>query len=113
MIPAAPGRLPSVTPIEGPAQAKRAVVVLEVAGQAETLDAVDALARLQLAARRAGLELRIVAAGEALRELIRLVGLEEVLGSLRRELAVEGGRETEPLEQRGVEEVMDVGDATA
>lgn len=114
MIPVAARRLPSVMPIDGPARSKRTVVVVEVAaGSATTVDAVDTLARLQLAARRVGLELRIVPAGAPLRGLIRLVGLEEALGVEPAELAVEGGGETEPLEQGGVEEVMDVGDTTA
>lgn len=77
------------------------------------MDAVDVLARLQLAARRVGLELRIVPAGAPLRGLIRLVGLEEALRVETADLAVEGGGEAEPLEQAGVEEVMDVGDGPA
>ena len=50
--------------------------------------ALDALARLQLAARRAGVELVICNASRDLCCLIRFTGLEEVLG-------VEHERETE------------------
>ena len=42
--------------------------------------AVDALARLQLEARRLGLELRVASAPRELRELIALAGLEAALG---------------------------------
>jgi anti-anti-sigma regulatory factor len=41
---------------------------------------VDALARLQLAARRIGWELRLREVPRELRELIDLAGLNEVLG---------------------------------
>jgi anti-anti-sigma regulatory factor len=57
------------------------------------LFAVDVLARLQLAARRRGIELRIVASPEV-RELIGLCGLEEVL-------RVEPLRQAEEREERG------------
>ncbi|TDU05491.1 STAS domain-containing protein [Streptomyces sp. 846.5] len=40
---------------------------------------LGALARLQLAARRSGRELRLVGAGERLRELIALAGLADEL----------------------------------
>lgn len=43
---------------------------------------VDALARLQLAAQRRGIRLRLVGAGRELAELIRLMGLEAVLPDL-------------------------------
>ena len=42
--------------------------------------AVDLLARLQLAARRHGGELRLCGASQALRELIAFCGLESALG---------------------------------
>lgn len=44
-----------------------------------TLAVVDLLARLHVAARRRGAELRIREASPELRELIYLAGLEEVL----------------------------------
>ena len=56
---------------------------------------VDALARLQLAARRRGVAVRIVNPPAELVELLDLVGLRvEVLG------------ETEDREQPGIEEVV-------
>jgi ABC-type transporter Mla MlaB component len=43
------------------------------------LSTVDALARLRLAAGRAGIDLRVRDAPEELRALLHLVGLEELL----------------------------------
>ena len=57
------------------------------------LSTVDALARLQLLARRAGHEVRLQNASPELWALLSLVGLDEVL-------RVESGRETEQREQR-------------
>ena len=69
--------------------------------------AVDALARLQLAARRAGFELRLVRATAELSCLIDLTGLATVLG-------VEPGRQPEEREQRlGVEEEAELDDPAA
>ena len=69
--------------------------------------AVDALARLQLAARRAGLELAICNASDELCCLIRFTGLEEVL-------RVEPEREAEEREERlHVEEERQLGDPPA
>ena len=66
--------------------------------------AVDALARLQLAARRVGIELRLCHASRDLCCLIRFTGLEEVL-------RVEPGRQAEEREERlGVEEERELGD---
>jgi anti-anti-sigma regulatory factor len=70
-----------------------------------SLATVDALARLQLAARRRGLELRLHAVSRELRELIELAGLTAVLG-------VESRRKAEEGEERvRVEEERDLGDA--
>ncbi|MCY0922077.1 MULTISPECIES: STAS domain-containing protein [unclassified Streptomyces] len=44
------------------------------------LGVVDAVARLALAARRAGVRLRLTGAGPSLRVLLALVGLVELLG---------------------------------
>jgi hypothetical protein len=67
---------------------------------------VDALARLQLAARRAGRRLRLRKAPDELVELITFCGLGEVLG-------VEAGRQTEEREQGlRLEEERDLGDPT-
>jgi ABC-type transporter Mla MlaB component len=74
---------------------------------------VDALARLQLAARRGGGEVRLRHASPRLRELLTLIGLAEVLPP-QPDSAVEGfeaGGQAEDREQvRGVEEERDPGD---
>ena len=63
-----------------------------------TIGTVDALARLQLAMRRLGLELRLRDASRELLELLDLAGLTEVLG-------LEPGWEPEKRKERlGVEE---------
>jgi hypothetical protein len=70
-----------------------------------SLATVEALARLQLAARRRGLELRVLVASRELRELIDFCGLGSVLG-------VEPRRQPEEREERlGVEEEGELGDA--
>ena len=75
--------------------------------------AVDALARLQLAAKRFGHTLRLVHACDELRGVIDLMGLSDVLPSSG-ELGVEAGRKTEEWEQTlGVEEERDAGDLPA
>jgi hypothetical protein len=69
------------------------------------LGIVDALARLQLAARRSGYELAVMDAPHDLLELIELAGLSEVLG-------VEPRREAEEREQRlGIEEERELPDS--
>lgn len=73
---------------------------------AADLSTVDALARLQLEARRLGLELRLVEASDELLELVDLAGLVVVLG-------VEPRRQAEEREERlGVEEERQLGDPT-
>jgi anti-anti-sigma regulatory factor len=68
---------------------------------APTLGTLDALARLQLTARRHGCEIRLVGVSPELRELIAFAGLEAVL-------PVEPGGEAEQREERvGVEEERD------
>jgi hypothetical protein len=56
--------------------------------------------------------MRVVTDSEALPQLILLVGLEDVLICLG-DLPVETARETELLEQVGVEEVVDMDDPSA
>ena len=69
--------------------------------------ALDALARLQLAACRASVELRLRHASAELRCLIAFTGLGEVL-------RVEPERQAEEREQRrGVEEERELGDPPA
>jgi hypothetical protein len=68
--------------------------------------ALEALARLQLAARRAGLELQLCNASDDLCCLIRFTGLEEVL-------RVEPGRKAEEREERlGVEKERELGNTS-
>jgi len=67
---------------------------------------IDALARLQLAARRCGCDVRLRDPGPELRRLISLAGLDDVLGS-----GLQGGREPEQGEQPGrVEELGESAD---
>ena len=71
---------------------------------------VDALARVQLVARRHGCQVRLRRASSELRELLGLVGLREILpcgpGS-----GLQAGRETEEGEDpRGIEEERDPAD---
>ena len=69
------------------------------------LGIVDALARLQLAARRSGYEVAVKDAPCDLLELIELAGLSDVLG-------VEPRRQPEEREQRlGVEEEREFPDS--
>ena len=71
------------------------------------LRTVDALARLQLAARRLGFELRLCSASPELLELVDFAGLAAVL-------RVEPRRQAEQREQRlGVEEERQLGDPPA
>ena len=69
--------------------------------------ALDALARLQLAAQRVGLELELCNASDNLCCLIRFTGLDEAL-------RVEPQREPEEREERlDVEEERELGDPAA
>ena len=77
-----------------------------------TLETVDALGRLQLVAKQLGVTLLVRTDGDALRRLLRLVGLEEVLICVE-SLEVEALRQPEPREQADVEEVVDVEDPPA
>ena len=72
------------------------------------LGLVDALARLQVAARRSGYEVAVTDAPADLLELIDLAGLRDVLG------VVEPLGQAEEGEQRlGVEEERELPDAAA
>ena len=69
------------------------------------LRTVDALARLQLAARRSGLQIRLCSPSDELCELITFAGLADVLG-------LEPLGQAEEREQRlGVEEERELPDA--
>lgn len=83
-------------------------VVLDAAGLG-TLAAVDALARLHRAARGAGVRLVVANAGEDLRLLVALVGLDGVL-ELRCDSAGQPVGQAEQREQAGVHEVRDPDD---
>jgi gamma-glutamyl:cysteine ligase YbdK (ATP-grasp superfamily) len=73
----------------------------------DDLETIDALARLQVAARRLGLELRLCDPPAELRQLVEFVGLAEVL-------LVEPRREPEEREQRlGVEEEAELDEPVA
>jgi anti-anti-sigma regulatory factor len=82
-------------------------LVCDVRALASDALAIDALARLQLAARRVGLEIRVCNASAELRGLVELVGLTEVL-------RVEPNREPEEREDRlGAEEERELDDPPA
>jgi anti-anti-sigma regulatory factor len=68
------------------------------------LATIDALARLHLAARRAGLELRLRNVSAELRELLAFVGLDDVLRVEPR------GQAEEREERRRVEEERQLDD---
>ncbi|MFE2430326.1 STAS domain-containing protein [Streptomyces sp. NPDC059373] len=84
-----------------------AVVVCDVAAVTEPdLGAVEALAGLQLTARRLGYRIRLRGASDRLRELLALTGLDGVLP-----LWIEPVGEPEEREEAlGVEERVDPGD---
>ncbi|MER7346903.1 STAS domain-containing protein [Streptomyces aurantiacus] len=72
---------------------------------------VEAVARLRLAARRAGTGLRLRGPAPALWALLRLVGLAELCVELETELCVEVERDPEEREPPlGVEEAVESGD---
>jgi hypothetical protein len=83
--------------------AARTTVVLDVSAFAPDAVTVDALARLELAARRAGRRLQLREASDDLRKLIAFAGLDDVL-------RVQPRREVKEREQRlGVEEEGQLG----
>ncbi len=79
-------------------------IACDVSALAPDAVAVDTLARLQLAARRLGLELRLRHVSSELQELLAFVGLRDVL-------RVEAGRQAEAREERlRVEEERELDD---
>jgi ABC-type transporter Mla MlaB component len=77
---------------------------------APDIDTVDALARLQLAARRLGCQLRLRHASRELQELFALAGLRDVI-PFSSDLGLEPSGQTEEREQGlGVEEEADPAD---
>lgn len=75
--------------------------------------AVDALARLQLTARRAGRRVRLRDACGELRDLLVLTGLSEVIPPCGDSVVEAEGQAEERKELCGLEEKRDPGDATA
>jgi hypothetical protein len=106
------------TSIDAPALAARLAelahagvrsVVCDVDSLVPDAAAVDGLARLKLAARRLGCDLRVRSASLELHQLLDFVGLADTVLGLG---GVEVGRETEQREERvGVEEERELGDA--
>lgn len=86
------------------------MVICDVSGPAVNPDAVliDALARLQLTARRQGARVVLRGAGRPLRQLIALVGLGGTLGPAGLQMRGQAEEREEPL---GVEEGVEPGDA--
>jgi hypothetical protein len=82
------------------------VIVGRVDAREPDLALVDALARMQLNARRRGCSVCVRDATEELRLLVELVGLADVLW-------LEARRKPEGLEQPGVQEVVEPGDPLA
>jgi STAS domain len=73
-------------------------------------DAVDAVARLALAARRLGCQIRLENASTGLRELLAFVGLGEVIPCAPRSGVESGGHAELRKEPGGVEEERDPAD---
>jgi len=84
------------------------VVVVE-ALECPDLVVVDALARLQLAARRLGYSIRLRNPSAELRALLDLVGLADVVLDAAA-LPLEARGETEGGKQLGIEKVVQPGD---
>jgi hypothetical protein len=79
-------------------------ITLDVSALPPDVLTIDALARLELAARRGGLRFRLRDASDQLRDLIAFVGLADVL-------RVEPRRQAEQGEERvGVEEERELDD---
>jgi hypothetical protein len=92
------------------------VVLGPVAPGSIDLGLIDVLARLHVAARRAGGALRLRDPSPELCELLELVGLSGVLVPLATgapALPLQAGGQAEGGEQLGAEEVVDPGDAIA
>jgi STAS domain len=85
------------------------VVVGHLRDRSADLATVDALARLQLHARRIGWEVRLRRLTPELRSILDLVGLADVVGATPS--ALEPGGQAEGGERLGIEEVVPLGDA--
>jgi hypothetical protein len=92
----------------------RMVVVCDVGGLGRPdLDAIDAVARLALAARRLGCGVRLENASPELRELVAFVGLAEVVPCAIASAIESGGQAEQREEPGGVEEERDPADPVA
>jgi hypothetical protein len=81
--------------------------VVDVSGLRPELGTIDALARLELSARRRGCRLRLLGTNDDLRQLVGFVGLDQVL-------RVEPRRQPEQREERvRVEEEREFDDPSA
>jgi hypothetical protein len=87
-------------------EGKRTIVVHLEGASAPDVAMVDALARMQLVARRAGWAIRVGTACPEVCELIELTGLAEAL-------ALETIGQPEDREELGVQEVVQPGDPVA
>jgi ABC-type transporter Mla MlaB component len=81
-------------------ESRAAIAVCDVHGIQPDAVTVDALARLQLAARRYDCRVRLRHASDDLLELVAFMGLSEVLPDLGRTLGVKPGGKAEKGEQR-------------
>ena len=90
------------------------LVVCDVGGiDRPGLEAIDAVARLALAARRAGCGVRLENASPQLRDLVAFAGLAEVLPCSIASAVESGGQAEERQEPGGVEEERDPADPVA
>jgi hypothetical protein len=99
-----------VIPVQPPPEA---IVVVDVSALTEPDPAIlDALVRLQLAARRLGSSIRLENACTELVDLLALVGLSDVLPAWGGS-GVEMNRQIEQREEVRVDEEVETGDAPA
>jgi hypothetical protein len=91
---------------------QRPILVVDVRGMPADLHTVETLARLQLAARRAGASIRLRDAGAGLRDLLAWSGLAELLPP-DVESGVEGDGLVEQREELLVDEEVDPRDPPA
>ncbi len=87
-------------------------VVCDAGALAPDAAAVDVLARLQLTARRLGLDVGLRNASDELLELIALIGLRDVLPVCAASRIEPGGQTEEGEQSLGVEEEADPADPT-
>jgi ABC-type transporter Mla MlaB component len=96
--------------VEHPSPREPAAIAYDVSGLTQPDQrALEALARLQLTARRLGTTIRLHHASRALVELIEVAGLADVLVVVS---GVEVDGKVEELEQGGIDEEVHRGDRT-